>query len=288
MSIRVVRNDQLDASRRHNLERALADYYRTPPASYYELADQSAGKYSTQETPFHCDLVSRILPAMKILELGCGSAHLCPYVEQRGGIYTGIDYSSAILEENPHRFPRARFLPIDAPIEERFDVVASLYTIEHVVDPPAYLERMWGLCKANGLLAVICPEFVEGTCLPPSFLYGTTPRRLREKVMAFAWLDAFRHLVDLKWKAARWKSRARQAAPGAFWINTEPGELKGMVHGLDTDAVHLATLKDIKNWFQQRGAKLLATSATLPGIRPEVLNYNCYVVARKPRDSIRL
>ncbi|MEO8352976.1 MAG: methyltransferase domain-containing protein [Chthoniobacteraceae bacterium] len=280
--ISIIRHADLAAEEAAALEKSLAGYYANPPHSYYEIADQAATQYQPNLMPFHCDLVGRVEPGWCVLELGCGSAHLCPQIEARGGHYTGADHSLELMSKNRKRFSGARFFPLDAKISERFDVVASLYTIEHVVNPTGYLEKMWSLCREEGLLAVICPEFVDGEGFPPSLYYGRTPRRLRQKLASFAFVDAFQHALDLLWFAPRWKRRARSAAPGAFWINTRPSELQGQTHGVDTDAVHLPRMTDITAWMQNRGANIIATSETLPAIPTEILRYNCYVLARKP------
>src|SRR3982751_4077664 len=85
------------------LESALVRYYASPPTSYYEIADQAATQYQPDLMPFHCDLVSRVEPGFRILEVGCGSAHLCPQIEARGSYYTGIDHSRDLLERNRAR-----------------------------------------------------------------------------------------------------------------------------------------------------------------------------------------
>ncbi|MCX6982986.1 MAG: class I SAM-dependent methyltransferase [Verrucomicrobia bacterium] len=283
MSISVRPHAELTASSLQRLERALTDFYTHPPPSYYTTADQNSGSYTQASTPFHLDLVTRVQPGAALLELGCGTAHLCPYVTSRGGAYTGMDHSAVLLADNLRRFPHARFFPIQSDPGEVFDIVASLYTIEHVVDPPAYLERMWTLAKPGGVIAVICPDFVDGESLPPSLYYGKTTRRLREKIVALDWIDACRHLIELKCAAPRWKARARAHAPGAFWMNLAPRVLHGAAYSIDADAVHLPRLTDLLWWLERRGAEILTTSHTLAGIEPAALRHNCYAVARKPQ-----
>ena len=281
MSINVHRFAELTADRISSLQQQLIDYYSNPPASYYVISDQAAEKYTPSLQPFHCDLVSRVTSEMSVLEIGCGSAHLCPQVEQVGASYTGFDYSHELLERNRTRFPRARFLQIGTDLQEQFDVVASLYTIEHIVDPPTYLEKMWNFCKPGGLLAIICPEFIDGNGCPSSFFYGKTPRRFREKVRSLAVIDAATHLIDLLWFAPSWKRYARASAPGAFWINMEPRIFHGAEYTIDADAVHLPRLRDIVWWLEKRGAFILETSLSMEDIPEAVLRYNCYVLARK-------
>jgi SAM-dependent methyltransferase len=274
---RELNRDQLD-----QLERDLAAFYRNAPAVYYELADRAAQSYNVREQPFHCDLVQRVSAAMSVVEIGCGTAHLCPHVEARQAHYTGVDYSDQLLENNRRRFPKARFFRVGELPSEQFDLVASLYTIEHIVHPLRYLEQMWNHCKAGGLLAIICPDFVESPALPPSVFYGRTPRRLRQKLKAVDVLDAWRHIVDLKFVGPRWKRQAAALGPGAFWINLLPRELHGAEHSIDADAVHLPRLKDLVSWFQQKGAEIVASSDTLPNVSFDVRQFNCYVLARRP------
>lgn len=282
MSICVRRHEELPPAETRRLEQELTAFYRNPPAAYYQIADANAGQYSPTQTPFHCDLVERITPGASVLEMGCGTAHLCPYVEAKGAHYTGLDHSPDLLAENRARHPRAHFLPIGSALAATFDVVASLYTIEHVVDPCAYLETVWAACKPGGLVAVICPEFVDTNSAPPSFYYGASPRRFREKLGRFGVWDAVEHLLDLKHRAPRWQAAAQAAEPGAFWINLRPRILHGAEYSIDADAVHLPRIKDLIWWFENRGAAIVTTSHTLPNVSAEVLRHNGYVLVRKP------
>jgi SAM-dependent methyltransferase len=216
-----------------------------------------------------------------VLEAGCGTAHLCPYVEERGGIYTGLDFSETLLEKSRRRFPKARFFQIGTPLSETFDIVTSLYTIEHVVDPPAYLESLWNFCRPGGFIAIICPEFVDSPGFPRSVFFGNTPRRFREKLSALDLLDAANHLLDLNLRAPRWKKILQKSSSGAFWMNLQTSVLRGEEYSIDADAVHLARLKDLVWFFNQKSAKILQTSAGMPGVSPDILRHNCYMLARK-------
>lgn len=40
-------------------------------------------------------------------------------------------------------------------------------------------------------------------------------------------------------------------------------------------------LKDLIKWVEQRGAKIVQTSHTVPEVDTMVLRHNCYVLARK-------
>jgi SAM-dependent methyltransferase len=281
MSLDLHRRADLTPQQVARLENSMAGFYRTPPAHYYPTANQLSANYTVTERPFHCDLVSRVAPGNSVLELGCGTAHLCPYVEARGGVYTGVDYSEALLADNRRRFPKARFVPMTEPLGETFDLVASLYTIEHVADPVAYLDRLRRHCKPGGLIGVICPEFVDCPALPAGVFLGKTPRRLREKLASLSLLDALHHFLDLKVVGPRWKAAAQNSPPGAFWMNLQPRVLHGAPYAIDADAVYCSRLKDLVWHFEQRGDAIVQTSAQIPNVSPEILRFNCYVLARK-------
>jgi SAM-dependent methyltransferase len=284
MSLDLRRRAELSTEQVAALAQALAGFYNNPPANYYPIANQSANRYTPVEKPFHCDLAGRVFPGATVLEVGCGTAHLCPPVEKNGGTYTGLDHSEALLADNARRFPKARFFQIGAPPAETFDIVASLYTLEHIADPPAYLDSLWRYCRPGGWVGIICPEFIDGPGLPPSVFFGTTPRRFREKLQTFRFGDAIQHWLDWKWRAPLWKSRAQAEKAGAFWINLQPKILHDAAYGIDTDAVHLTRLQDLVWFFEQKGAEVIQTSKTMPDISPDVLRHNCYLLVRKPKS----
>jgi SAM-dependent methyltransferase len=265
------------------LQQSMIAYYKAPVASYYSTAATLNSHYDAREMPFHCDLLTFADAGTSVLEMGCGTAHLCRETELKGGHYTGLDFSEELLAANRQRFPKARFLQVDAPLNETFDLVASLYAIEHVPDPPVYLSKMWARCKPGGVIAVICPEFVDCPSLPPSLFYGTTPRRFREKCYRLDLADALRHLLDLKFLGPVWKRKLIRSMPGSFWINLRPKALYNTIYSIDADAVHLSRLKDLVWFFQTKGARILKTSTSMPDVSPEILKYNCYLAVQKPR-----
>jgi SAM-dependent methyltransferase len=284
MSFDLRRRAELSADRIAELEQALSAFYKNPPANYYQIADRAAQKYTPAEQPFHCDLVGRVFPGATVLEVGCGTAHLCPHVEKNGGVYTGLDFSETLLQENRRRFPHACFFTIGTPLAETFDIVASLYTLEHIADPPVYLESLWRHCRPGGLIAILCPEFIDGPGFAPSVFFGKTPRRFREKLATLDFVDAASHLIDLKLRASRWKKTLQASPPGAFWINLKPRILRGAKQfSSDADAVHFPRLNDLVWFFEQKKAAILQTSMGMPGISDEILRHSCYVLIRKPK-----
>jgi SAM-dependent methyltransferase len=282
MNLALHRRAELSAQQIARLESGLTAFYSHPPARYYQMSDKSPEHYNPRQQPFHCELLERVSPGTRVLEVGCGTAHLCPQVEARGGHYAGLDHSADLLADNRRRFPGAAFYSLQTPPAQTFDLVASLYTIEHIADPPAYLELLWRFCRPGGLIGIICPEFIASPGYAPSIFYGRTPRRFSTKLKAGDVADAVAHWLDLKWHAPRWKQRALAAPPGAFWINLKPRIFHEDGYDIDTDAVHLVQLKDLVWFFETRGAEILQTSHSVPGVDPAVSRFNCYLLVRKP------
>lgn len=285
MSIRAQPYASIKAPDVAALESALKQFYENPPPTYYQIADAANEVYTPDHHPFHSDVVRQVQPGTSVLELGCGTAHLCRHVEAAGASYTGADYSAALLQANRKRYPAAEFVVMGTELPKRFDIIASFYTIEHVADPLKHLELMWRYCKPGGLLAVICPEFIESPGYAPSVFFGSKPGRFREKLRNLELRDAVMHLIDHLWLAPRWKERARSSPPGSFWINTRPSVLAGGKYSIDADAVHLSRLRDVVWFFERKGASIVRTSSTMAGINPDVLRWNCYVLAQKPTSS---
>ena len=288
MSVVILPYRELKPEKISAIKDSFGNFYQNPPPSYYSMAETGNEQYTEDIHPFHCDLVKCVKPGVSVLEIGCGTAHLCRHVENAGGRYVGVDHSRELLAKNQSRYPSARFFPLEtlaSDLQEKFDMVVSLYTIEHVVDPPEYLDRMWSYCKPGGLIGVICPAFVDGDSLAASIFMGLTPRRFREKLRQGNFIDAACHLFDYFWAAPRWKKRARQSPPGAFWINLQPTVLNGGPYTVDADAVHLPRLADLESYLRQKGAAILRTSSTMQGISSQVSRFNCYLLVQKPQTA---
>lgn len=265
------------------LDEKMRRFYLKTPANYYALADQASANYSPAEQPFHCHLAQQVGPGQSLLELGCGTAHFCGPTQKRGGLYHGADFDPELLEKNRAKWPSASFFSLKDKILGTYDIVISLYTIEHVADPKAYLKRLWSKVSPGGRMGIICPDFIDGEGIAPSIYFGRTPLRLRKKISTGRLWDAARHLYEWLIKAAAWKRQARNRPPGAFWMNLDPRDLATGLHSIDGDAIHLPRLADLLSWIRQEGGQILETSDSLRNIPAAVLKHNCYALARKPQ-----
>ena len=99
-----------------------------------------------------------------VLDYGCGTGQTCVIAAQRGARRVlGVDLQevdfaqSQLAERYPELADRVEFRQIasDADIgEERFDLVLSKNTMEHVSDPEGYVAGMAGLLAPQGQLVI--------------------------------------------------------------------------------------------------------------------------------------
>jgi SAM-dependent methyltransferase len=107
--------------------------------------------------------LSHVLPASRVLDVGCGLADLA----DRFSEYMGCDRNPLILEENRRRFPGASYVSWDVSDGEpppvllagrRFDAVLMLALLEHLAAPWRALARAAALLAPGGRVVVTTPH----------------------------------------------------------------------------------------------------------------------------------
>lgn len=94
---------------------------------------------------------------LKLIDIGCGtgwlSARLRPY-----GDVVGTDLADEVVRRSAERYPDVRFCAGDFMALDftaaSFDVAVSCEVLSHVVDQPAFLERIAHLLKPGGRLMI--------------------------------------------------------------------------------------------------------------------------------------
>lgn len=100
-----------------------------------------------------------------ILDAGCGTGELAGIIARRGAQKViGVDYSKdaiGVAKAN-WKNPNLEFLQKDInDIKEKFDVVVSLGTLEHLDEPLSALKKLKSLLKPNGSLIITCPNWTN-------------------------------------------------------------------------------------------------------------------------------
>lgn len=113
-------------------------------------------------------MVSRIKEGERVLDLGCGNGMMLPFVLERGGHYTGVDFSEELLAIASEKYAQktaygcAQFLVgevTDLPFaENEFDMVISFAVLHHlptVSQREKFFSEIYRVLKPGGETTVI-------------------------------------------------------------------------------------------------------------------------------------
>ena len=124
-----------------------------------------------------------------LLDVGCGSGNVWPYLRDRFERYVGIDLVRYDVFPDDREFVAANLDLTPWPIGDASGhVVISVETIEHLENPRAFMRELVRLTKPNGWVVVSMPnqlgllsrddagaqESIQ--CLPGQLLPATSPR----------------------------------------------------------------------------------------------------------------
>ena len=134
------------------------------------------------------------LPAgAKLLEIGCGWGHFLSQAAEAGFEVCGVEISPYAAKQAAARVPDARI--VNATIEEAdlelgsFDACVMIDVIEHVRNPPAFLETVSGLLGPGGQIFLVTP----------------TTDSLSARLMGRHWMEyKTEHLFSFSRRSMRW------------------------------------------------------------------------------------
>lgn len=231
---------------------------------------------------YHWVLRSLVSRDMTVLDLGCGSGHAFENMESCGVKYTGIDWSEEQIQENSKKYQsKASFIAsslYNTPFRNNsFDLVFSLYVLEHLIWPHLFLREMIRLAKHGGLIIIICPHFRKAGRMP-SFPHGG-PGSFKEKIQKVQFISALKHL----WYRWYWPKVIQKYPIEKFpWlINLEPLCLSEDWY-TDNDAVYLVDRSECISELMRLGAEDL-TDSILSHVmgKPVKDDEVCFIAAKK-------
>lgn len=134
----------------------------TQPVTRSSEADLTAGL--AQDERFFARLPDLGLQGASVLDYGCGAGTTCVALAKRGAARVlGVDIQDVdaargwIAAAYPELVPRIELRQITSAEElgaERFDIVVSKNTFEHVADPQRYVSDMVSLLAPDGRLVI--------------------------------------------------------------------------------------------------------------------------------------
>lgn len=255
-SIDIVRSAELE-----KLNQSLNDYYSKSSlrSAYNEILDRKSQEFPMvlAEGKFIEWLNSQNFK--NICEIGCGHGWMSIRVEnlKKDISYHGMEVSKDVIEANRKRWPWANWFVgsiYQPPFKlESFDLVFSIYVLEHLVYPLEGLEAMYNLVEIGGAIVLVFPDFVQNKRLPSQQMGWGLERNAIKKLKKGRILDALLSLIDSRLLLPA-KLRIVHKKVGSFMVNLSPicfdPDYKEVWS--DADAVYIANKREIEHWARTK------------------------------------
>ena len=139
---------------------------------YYSSSDPDPGLYRADSSDPHLRelyainsqrlaRLGRIMPAGRLLDIGCGRGQFLKSAREQGYETRGIDVSErAVAYAREHFGLRCDVRPLEevAASDERFDLVTLWHVLEHFVNPVEALGQIRRMLRPGGLCVVEVPN----------------------------------------------------------------------------------------------------------------------------------
>jgi len=127
---------------------------------YYRIARESSLKIGRHQGLIYLQGLCR--KADKVLDVGCGEgSRLNLLLPGKSGL--GVDPSPAAIKLAVRQYPRHNFLlgtGEQLPLADNsFDLVYTAFAVEHCQNPEAFISEMIRVCRSDGRLVILCPNY---------------------------------------------------------------------------------------------------------------------------------
>jgi SAM-dependent methyltransferase len=265
-------NDSIQAN---ELENKMSEFYRLNE-HYYDEIEFGTSSWFDINNLIYQDILRRCINK-EICEVGCGKAGILRTKKISQTNYSGCDFSDVLIHSNNKEFPLAQFRTISDPKripfeDESFDVVFSVFVIEHVVHPHLFIEELMRITKPNGQIIIHCPDFYGRRGIT-SQLSGKYPGTGSQKLKQGYLLDTFKSVIIgriLMPIYLLWRLRNADKKP-VFLLNNKPSCFF-YPFTPDVDAVYVTHKGEIITKFKSLGARTIDLEYN---INENALHHNC-------------
>lgn len=237
------------------LSEKLVKFY-TNNNNYYDKIDFTKDYWKDANELAYSAVVHHSLEAESICEIGCGSANILSAFKMLESKYSGCDFSSDLIVNNQRKFPKANFKVLSnsnsISFEDNiFDLVFSMFVLEHVTTPHFFLNECHRILKPGGKLIILCPDYLSRGRMSSQrsgFSYGTT----KEKLLRFKFFDAVVTFYDNRFKIPLYCLYKRLITRSPlFLINLNPTVFTDPFIP-DVDAVYVTHKKEIRSYLKNK------------------------------------
>ncbi len=167
---------------------------------YYEKAAGNA--FTSGERKIVVDFIKERMSAGNVLEVGCGTGEMTNVLPNTIH-YVGVDISKLAIDtakkQHSQSWSSFNLLPADTHslpfTDNTFDVVVSIYALEHFRSPKRYLSEMARILKSNGYLILLAPNLELPISLPNAIRH--TSRMYKSLFICKRFIDYFKRLFGV-------------------------------------------------------------------------------------------
>lgn len=247
-----------------DLENRLVKFYMSSPDYYHDIDFTSENWTNEQELPY-MDILATAKISNRILEVGCGSANILKYNSGLQEKYTGCDFSRELLKIDKQKYPGSNFIALkQANIlpfgDNQFDLVFTVFVLEHSTSPSLFLNECIRVLKPKGIFIILCPDFM-GNGKMDSQRAGFGPGTTMDKIKQKKYIDALVTFFDNRIKIpgyCKYLSYKLRKAP-QFYINVEPTVFCDAFMP-DVDAIYVTSRSEIITYLKNTST-LIDTSS---------------------------
>lgn len=233
----------------NHLEKRLVDFY-SQDGDYWEENEVTLQHWVNGNEKAYMKILDYCNAAKSICEFGCGKSNILKFHGHLHSKYSGCDFSEAVINSNKKNYPGARFKIIEVPNQlpfenQEFDLVFSVFVMEHCCRPDLVLQECKRLLSVGGRLVLLCPNFL-GRGRMASQRAGLSEGTSKSKLTKGRYLDAALTLYDNRIKIPLycWWQRLNANRSPRFLINISPVVFEDTFIP-DVDAVYLTYKNEI-------------------------------------------
>lgn len=100
----------------------------------------------------------------KVLDVGCGTGNFALKAAKMGAYVLGIDFAEEAIKiaKKIRKHPNLTFKNIDVVnVKEKFDIIVSIGTLEHMDEPYKILKKLKSHLKPNGKIIITTPNWTN-------------------------------------------------------------------------------------------------------------------------------
>ena len=236
------------------IEKGLSEFYRKNP-DYYSDIQFTADNWIHADEAGYVQILDWVHESESICEIGCGSANIFKHYPGIAQKYTGLDFSEKLLNENAAKYPNARFKAIETANyfpepESKFDLVFSVFVLEHVTRPAVFLKECERILKPGGTLIILCPDFLgkgRMSSQRAGFSEGTASAKLKLRKYLDALVTLFDNRVRIPF-VCRHHLKKINVSP-LFLINLSPTMFTDTFQP-DVDAVYVTSKIEVLKFLE--------------------------------------